>query len=272
MITLETAFESIVNTFKEQGIDEAEFKALCIVCEAAGIKNSEFRLFSNNKIDEKLLSEPVTRVMDGEPLQYIFGKWDFYESEFVVGEGVLIPRPETEELVQLAIDEAKKLNEPVIYDLCSGSGCIGLSITNKIKGSTVYCVEKSEKAFKYLEMNAAGIENAQLILADINDELDLPCADIIVSNPPYIRSDDIEGLQKEVSFEPKMALDGGEDGLDFYRIIKDKYLPRLKSGGLLLLEIGNEQGDDIKNLFECLNVEIIKDIYGNNRIAKIVKD
>ena len=270
MITLETAFESIVNAFKEQGIDEAEFKALCIVCEAAGIKNSEFRLFCNNEIDEKLLSEPVTRVMDGEPLQYVVGKWDFYESEFFVGEGVLIPRPETEELVQLAINEAKKLNEPVIYDLCSGSGCIGLSIAKKIKGSTVYCVEKSEEAFKYLETNASGVFNAKLILADINDELDLPMADIIVSNPPYIRTDDINGLQKELSFEPKMALDGGTDGLDFYRIIRDKYLKKLKENGVLLLEIGNEQGEDIKALFK--DAEIIKDIYGNVRIAKIVKD
>ena len=270
MITLKTALDSITDTFVDYGIDEAEFKALCLVCEAAGIKNSEFRLYSSREIDENLLSQPIKRIIDGEPLQYVLGKWDFYESEFFVGEGVLIPRPETEELAELAIDEAKKIDAPVIYDLCSGSGCIGLSIAKKLENSTVYCVEKSREAFGYLEMNAKGTPNAKLILADINDVIDLPKADIIVSNPPYIKSDDIKDLQKELFYEPKMALDGGKDGLKFYRIIKEKYFSKLNKNSLILLEIGNEQGEDVKGIFE--NAEIIKDIYGNDRIAKIVKE
>ena len=267
MITLKTALESIVNTFNDYAVDEAEFKALCMVCEAAGIKNSEFKLYSDREIDEKLLSEPVTRVLSGEPLQYVLGKWDFYESEFFVGDGVLIPRPETEELVELAINEAEKIENPIIYDLCSGSGCIGISVAKKVSKATVYCVEKSEEAFYYLEKNAKGINNIKLILADINDVPELPKADIIISNPPYIKTEDIKSLDKELSFEPKMALDGGSDGLDFYRIIRDKYLNTLNKNGLLLLEIGNEQDGDIKALFE--NAMIIKDIYGNDRIAKI---
>ena len=269
MITLKTALDSITNTFLEYGIDEAEFKALCLVCEAAGIKNSEFALNSDREIDENLLSQPVKRIMDGAPLQYVIGKWDFFESEFYVGEGVLIPRPETEELVELAIKEAKRFEKPVIYDLCSGSGCIGLSIAKKLKNATVYCVEKSKEAFYYLEKNAENIENARLILSDIKDSVNLPVADIIVSNPPYIKSADIAFLQKELSFEPEMALDGGSDGLDFYRIIKDKYLNKLSCNGILLLEIGNEQGNDIKELFSAFNTKIIKDIYGNDRIAEI---
>jgi release factor glutamine methyltransferase len=267
VITIKTALESITNTFVEQGIDEAEFKALCLVCETAGIKNSEFRLYSDKEIDENLLYQPIKKIMDGAPLQYIIGKWDFYESEFFVGEGVLIPRPETEELAQLAINEAKQLKNPIIYDLCSGSGCIGISIAKKISDAIVYCVEKSKDAFYYLKKNAKGVENVRLILADINDVPDIPSADIIVSNPPYIKSDDIKSLDKELSFEPKMALDGGCDGLDFYRIIKDKYLCKLNQNSVILLEIGNEQGGDIKDIFG--DAEIIKDMYGNDRIAKI---
>jgi release factor glutamine methyltransferase len=270
VITLKTALESITNAFKEQEIDEAEFKALCIVCDAAGIKNSEFRLYSDREIDEKALSKSVTKIMSGEPLQYVLGKWDFYESEFFVGEGVLIPRPETEELVETALECAKQFENPVIYDLCSGSGCIGLSVAKKLSSSIVYCVEKSEEAFNYLQKNSQGITNARLILADINFVPDIPKADIIISNPPYIKSGDIKGLQKELSFEPLMALDGGEDGLDFYRIIKDKYISRLNENGIILLEIGSEQGGDIKSLFG--SAEIIKDIYGNDRIAKIIKE
>ena len=270
MITLKTALESITNAFKEQEIDEAEFKALCIVCDAAGIKNSEFRLYSDREIDEKALSQSVTKIMSGEPLQYVLGKWDFYESEFFVGEGVLIPRPETEELVETALECAKQFENPVIYDLCSGSGCIGLSVAKKLSSSIVYCVEKSEEAFNYLQKNSQGITNARLILADINFVPDIPKADIIISNPPYIKSGDIKGLQKELSFEPLMALDGGEVGLDFYRIIKDKYISRLNENGIILLEIGSEQAGDIKSLFG--SVEIIKDIYGNDRIAKIIKE
>ena len=273
MITLKTAYEACRNTFNEYGVDEAEFKALCVVCEAYGIKNSEFKLNEDKEINPDVISPFIKPILDGAPLQYALGKWDFYESEFFVGEGVLIPRPETEELVELAIKKAQNLSSPFIYDLCAGSGCIGISVAKKIKDAKVFCVEKSKKAFEYLEKNARGIENLTTVLADINDEIDLPDADIIISNPPYIKTGDIKTLQSELSFEPKMALDGGADGLDFYRIIKDKYTSKLKKNGLFLFEIGNEQGNDIKAMFgDFKSVKIIKDIYGNERIAEIKKD
>ena len=268
-MTLKEALNFSTEYLNQRNIDEADFKALCIVCFAAGIKNSEF--YSSNKdVDINEIMPLLKRLESGEPLQYIIGKWDFYESEFFVGEGVLIPRPETEELVELAIKEAKKIKNPVIYDLCAGSGCIGISVAKKLSSSKVFCVEKSGKAFEYLKKNSKGVENAAEILADINDDVDLPKADIIISNPPYIKTDDIKGLQKELSFEPEIALDGGKDGLDFYRIIKEKYSSKLKGGGMFLFEIGNEQGKDIISLFG--SAEIIKDIYGNDRIAKIVKE
>ena len=272
-MTLKNAYSFCLESLQAKEIDEADFKALCICCTCAGISNSQFHSCSEKAVDEKALFSMLKRVIDGEPPQYVIGKWDFYESEFFVGEGVLIPRPETEELVDLAVKEAEKISSPVIFDLCSGSGCIGLSIAKKIDSSKVFCVEKSEKAFEYLKKNAESINNAELVLADISDDINLPTADIIVSNPPYIKTEDIKGLERELFFEPEMALDGGADGLHFYRIIRDKYLSKLKNGGILLLEIGNEQKEDIEMLFKDFkSVEVLKDMYGNNRIAKIIKE
>jgi release factor glutamine methyltransferase len=267
-VTLKQAYSYSVQFLEGNNVDEADFKALCICCHLAGIKNSQYNAHINDEIIMARLAKLLWQLKEGEPLQYVIGKWDFYESEFYVGRGVLIPRPETEELVDLAINIAKNYKNPVIYDLCSGSGCIGISVAKKIKGSQVYLVEKSEQAFAYLLKNANGISNVKPINADINDNLDLPQADIIISNPPYIKSGEIACLQAEVQFEPKMALDGGTDGFDFYRIINNKWANKLKDGGVLLLEIGNEQGEGIKNVLSNFNsVEVKQDLYKNDRIV-----
>ena len=268
-MTLKNAYEYCHNCLNKNGIDEADFKSLCLVCSLANIKNSEYNLKNDTEIEDYILTEPLLRLLGGEPLQYVLGKWDFFESEFYVGEGVLIPRPETEELVEKAVAAAGEYDAPVIYDLCSGSGCIGISIAKKCKDATVYCVEKSADAISYLKKNAQGVNNVRVILGDITKPLDLPKADIIVSNPPYIKSGDIEALQSEVHFEPKMALDGGEDGLVFYRAIERICAANLKSGGTVLLETGNEQSDEVKSIFAAYkDVQSFKDIYGNFRIVK----
>lgn len=270
-MTLKQAYIYCVSFLQDNGIDEAEFKALCIVCNAAGIKNSDYIIHEYDIVDLTIVNNMLTRLKIGEPLQYILGKWDFYESEFFVGEGVLIPRPETEELTDLAVKYVLTLNKPVIYDLCAGSGCIGLSVAKKTDG-TVYLIEKSVKAFSYLEKNAVGISNAVLINDDINNDIELPTADVIISNPPYIESAVINSLQNEVRHEPKDALDGGEDGLLFYRIINDKWNNKMKSGARLFLEIGNEQGSAVKEILtDFSDIEVIKDIYGNDRIVTAVK-
>lgn len=262
------AYDYSLLFLKANGVDEPEFKAKNIICEIISVKLGELDFHKNDFVNTKKLADFLWRLKCGEPLQYIIGKWDFYESEFEVGKGVLIPRPETEELVDEVIKFAKKLNNPVIFDLCSGSGCIGISIAKKIPSSSVYCIEKSEDAYKYLKKNALSVENVITILADINDSFDLPNADIIVSNPPYIKSGELSSLQREVRFEPEIALDGGVDGLDFYRIINDKWHTRLKKGGKLFLEIGNDQGESIKEaLSSFTNINVKKDIYSNDRIV-----
>ncbi len=272
---LKEAFDYSLAFLKTKSADEAEFKALCLVCSLAGVRNSQFEQKKSEAFSFDLLDEKLSLLAGGEPLQYVIGKWDFYESEFFVGRGVLIPRPETEELVELAIKEAKKFSTPVVYDLCSGSGCIGISIAKALPDSAVYCVEKSKNAFKYLEENIILAPNACSIKGDIfkpEEFIDsFKKADVIVSNPPYIRSDEIRSLQTEVQKEPIIALDGGVDGLDFYRAIIKNFSNHLNQNGVLILEIGNEQGESVSEMLVSSgfsDVEIIKDIYGNDRIVK----
>lgn len=268
MMNVKEAYDYSFSFLKANGVDEAENKALNAVCCIAGIKLSEYQSHKDDFVNMKRLADFLWRLKTGEPLQYVMGKWDFYESEFFVGEGVLIPRPETEELTELVIDYAKSLEKPVIFDLCSGSGCIGISVAKKLSNAFVYCIEKSKDAYKYLERNAKGVANVECILGDINNEFDLPSADIIVSNPPYIKSGDMKTLQKEVKKEPFMALDGGDDGLDFYRIINDKWKKYLKDNGRLFLEIGEDEGESIKDALSAFsNITVKKDLSGNDRMV-----
>ncbi|MBE6719989.1 MAG: peptide chain release factor N(5)-glutamine methyltransferase [Ruminococcaceae bacterium] len=268
-MTLNDAYSYALNCLEKNAVDEADFKSLCLVCTLAGINNSEFRLHKEDYFEDYILTEPLLRLINGEPLQYVIGKWDFYNSTFFVGDGVLIPRPETEELVELALTVAKEYDSPIIYDLCAGTGCIGVSVAKELANSTVYCVEKSKEALKYLDKNAYGVSNVSVVEGDITKSLNLPAADIIISNPPYIKSGDIPSLQSEVGFEPSMALDGGEDGLAFYRAINSLAMDNLKSDGTLLLEIGNEQGKSVPEVLTNFAVcEVKKDMYGNDRMIK----
>lgn len=272
-MNLKEAYDYGVYFLSANGVEEAAFKSLCLVCHLDGIKNSEYHSHLEDDIIMKRFADLLWRVKSGEPLQYVLGRWDFYESEFAVGPGVLIPRPETEELVDLVLDCAQTLQQPVIYDLCSGSGCIGISIAKKVPQAMVYLIEKSPDAFFYLLKNCEGISNVKPFLADVcSSALDLPAADIIVSNPPYIKSSDLEGLQKEVQQEPRMALDGGEDGLAFYRVIQASWSDCLKNGGRLFLEIGDEQAEAVCQILnQYQNVHVIQDIYGKDRMISATK-
>ena len=274
-MTLSEAYNYGVYFLSANGVDEADFKSLCLCCHCAGIKNNEYEIHKNEDlIIMKKFADMLWQIKSGEPLQYVIGRWDFYESEFHVGRGVLIPRPETEELTELVIDNAKRFCSPVVFDLCSGSGCIGISIAKALPSSTVYCVEKSEEALQYLLKNAESISNVKVVNSDINYPSDIKNADIIVSNPPYIKSSNLSALQSEVQYEPPMALDGGADGLDFYRIIAEKWNSNLKENGMLFLEIGEDQGEAVYEILEkqgFKEIEVIKDMYGNNRMVKSVK-
>lgn len=270
-MTLKEAYSYSVNFLQRNGVDEYDFKALCVVCSILNIKNSEYEAHKDDFVPNKKLADMLWKLKDSQPLQYVLGKWDFYESEFYVGKGVLIPRPETEELVDKAIECIKSKGDCIVYDLCSGSGCIGISIAKKCKNAFVFLIEKSEDALEYLNKNAQSISNVKVIQGDIgkiNDFDYLDNADVIISNPPYIKSEEIADLQKEVLNEPTMALDGGKDGLDFYRIINDNWSNKLNKSGKLFLEIGNDQGESILPVLSNFkNINIYKDLCGNDRMV-----
>ncbi len=215
---------------------------------------------------EEEFDKAYRRLLNHEPLQYILGEWYFYDEVYKVSPDCLIPRPETEHLVEEAI---RTLPQGALFaDLCTGSGCIAISILAHRPDCRAIAVDISEKALSIAKENAKinGVfERIEFVRADLftDDPLLNKQVDAIVSNPPYIKTDIIPTLQKEVLCEPAIALDGGKDGLDFYRLIMKKYYPCIKTGGYLICEIGYDQGDILKELF---GFSVIKDYSGNDRV------
>ncbi len=219
----------------------------------------------------ELFLQKINSRASGVPVQYVIGSWDFYGESFFVGEGVLIPRPETELLVDFALDYLKDKKNPVVYDLCSGSGCIGLLVAKNRPDSTVVLIEKSPYAFEYLKKNIQnfGCGNVKAISGDVllgYNSFDLPEPDLILSNPPYIESADIETLQAEVHYEPEMALDGGEDGMIFYNAIAEKWLGKCSA---VAVECGEGQAESIQKLYSSVFADVysVKDFNDIDRVV-----
>lgn len=262
----------IKEEFKAAGIEDeadAEWLVSCV----SGVKRSELSdrniSVSGGKIDK--INALAKERESGRPLWYVLGTCDFYGYEFKVDERALIPRPETEELVETAIGLLTA--DDCVLDLCTGSGCIAISVKLKTNAS-VTASDVSEDALSLARENAAALKaDVNFIKSDLFENIDGKFS-MIITNPPYIKSEDIERLQTEVrDFEPKIALDGGEDGLDFYRKIATQSKPRLFDGGVVLAEIGAEQGEAVKNLFEenGFTAKVFKDISGNDRVVAAVK-
>ena len=257
---------------KSCGIDNYSAEALWIF-EAVFKCSKEYTVFNaeNEALPEKaeVFLEKIEERASGVPVQYVIGSWDFYGETFFVGSGVLIPRPETEMLVDFALDYIRDKKSSVVFDLCAGSGCIGLSVARFCPDSKVYLIEKSEKAFNFLQQNFKKFEcpNAEIICGDIFNGFDyfgLPSPDFILSNPPYIASREIDGLQPEVLLEPKAALDGGDDGLMFYRAIAEKWHCHT-----VAVECGETQSDSVEEIFSSVFAKTysVKDF---NNIKRIV--
>ena len=255
--------------------DDAKFEVLCMFESILDIDKTSLITKDINLCDNdiKKIENAVLRRKNGEPLQYIIGCWDFYDMTFYVGEGVLIPRPETEMLVDFALEKIQNIESPVIYDLCAGTGCIGLTIAKHRKDAKVYLFEKEEKAFNYLLKNKEkyGLNNATLIKCDIfNYEFSsIPKCDILLSNPPYIETDEIKSLQSEVHYEPVTALDGGNDGLIFYKAIYDRWLRQVKKNGFLAFECGEGQSQLISYIF-AKKISSSNVLFDFNNIDRIV--
>jgi len=220
--------------------------------------------------------EIARRRVSGEPLQYLLGEWEFYGYPFKVGRGVLIPRPETELLVDIVMQNSEcRMQKYLVYDLCAGSGCVGIALAKEI-GCRVIAVEKSEEAIAYLKKNVAlnGVgELVQIIQGDVlnPDFVEkqlriLHSAFCIVINPPYLSKAEMDSLQKEVRFEPEMALFGGEDGLDFYRELYRLWGGRAR---LFACEVGDGQAEQVLE-FMPVGSRVVRDFNGIDRVVYAV--
>jgi len=236
--------------------------------------------------EERRYFELIQKRAEGMPVQYLVLNQEFMGLDFYVEEGVLIPRADTEILVEAVIQyfqERKRIFAPVIADLGSGSGAIAVSLASRISRAFLYAVDISEKALQISKANAErhGVSDRMRFLrGDLFEPLKAEGLegklDALVSNPPYIPRGEIDNLQKEVAlYEPRLALDGGEDGLDFYRrIIADAPL-FLKEGGLLALEVGYDQAQPVNQMLKekgCFQkIEIKKDLSGIDRVVTALR-
>ncbi len=218
----------------------------------------------------KKLEMYINKLIEGIPVQYLTNEQEFYGNKFYVDDNVLIPQPDTEILVEEAISIIK--NGDKVLDLCTGSGAIGISLKKKFADKiNVIGTDISKEALRVAKMNADANEVfVEFVESNMFDKIVENDFDLIVSNPPYIETNVIKTLSKEVQNEPHIALDGGSDGLDFYRIIVKEGKDYLKSGGYLIIEIGFNQRDEVINLLKennYLDIYSKKDYSGNDRIV-----
>lgn len=263
-------YSDVCARLREAKIENWAREAVILIEEICGELSSERDYISNE------LDEAVKKRCSGYPLQYIIGKWWFCRCEFEVGEDCLVPRPDTECVVEEAVKLLQKHSR--FADLCTGSGCIAISLLDMRSDLSGIAVELYPKTLEIARRNAQ--RNG------VADRLSFICADVleggmlgderfsaIISNPPYIRSEVVDSLSGEVTYEPRAALDGGDDGLVFYRAIIEKYAENLDDDGIFIFEIGYDQAADItalaeKKRFSC---RIVKDLGGNDRVAILKK-
>ena len=268
-------------TMREAGIESSDLDARLMAAKASGKTVAAFlrdaRLFVGDNTFENQMNEMVARRMNGEPVAYITGQWEFYGLPLVITEDVLIPRDDTEVLVNEAVEVLREKTENTrVLDLCCGSGCIGLAIAHTIGNAKVVMADVSPKALAVARQNAILnnlTKNTNCLEANA---LEVPPMffgrfDLIVSNPPYIPTRDVLELDVSVKdYEPHLALDGGDDGLDFYRSITEKWKVLLKEGGTMMFECGIEQADSLAHILlknGFTDIKKFKDTLGIERVV-----
>jgi len=279
-VTFNNLYLDIRQKLIDNGISSASLEAKEIVCYGAEKKRDDFYRVSQLYVSpqvERNCYELLARRVAGQPIAYITGEWDFYDLNLVVTPDVLIPRPDTELLVEETIKEAKSREKGVrILDLCCGSGCVGLAVAKHVPDCKMVLGDKSEAAIKIARQNLKRVETSAIVSCVQMDAMapapiSIGSFDIIVSNPPYIATEEIKMLDASVrDFEPHMALDGGEDGMDFYRSICSKWRYVLKDGGRLIFECGINQAFNLCDLLAANgfgDLIIKKDLQGIDRVV-----
>lgn len=257
-----------------QPFDPALHRALTEILSAAGIEDAllEAQWICEDIPDADRALEIAHRRANREPLQYLLGKWEFYGLEMRVAPGVLIPRADTETVVEAVLSCIENRADTSVVDLCTGSGCIALALKKHLPLAAVTGIELDPAAFAIAEENTKRLGlNVQLQRGDVLDPAAAAQFDglsAVVCNPPYLTDDDMANLQPEVRHEPAMALFGGADGLHFYREITQLWKKSLRPGGLLAYEIGWTQADSVQAILAengFCDIEAIRDLGGNFR-------
>ena len=268
-------FAKALDLLKSSGIENVEYDIKAILTDTFGLDLNKFILDMDNEFepDKDLEAKYLSRIEKRKkhiPLQYIINKQNFYGLDFYVDESVLIPRYDTENIVDRIVKDCKENKCLSVLDLCTGSGCIAVSL-KKCGFEKVYAADISDKALAVAKHNAK-LNNADIIFLQSDLYENFPKEirfDIIVSNPPYISTDKIAELEMQVKdFEPKLALDGGKDGLDFYKKILKLSKDFINKSGRLYLEIGYDQAKEVVDLAKkegYYNIQIIKDLSGRDR-------
>ena len=263
----------VVNKLKEHDIEDYNLKAKLLICKEIN-KPKEYLVIHDKEelANEKILKikNNVKKIIEGYPIQYITGKQEFMELNFFVNENVLIPQPDTEILVEEVINISKNIENPKILDLCTGSGAIAVALKKYINKAKIIASDISQNALDVAKINAKN-NNAEIefIESDLFNNIEKKF-NIVASNPPYIKTDVINNLSLEVQNEPHIALDGGQDGLKFYKHIINNAYKYLEKDGCLALEIGYDQKKEVIHLIEdsqkYKEIYSKKDLSGNDRI------
>lgn len=276
---IEEVLQSAIQELNNNKIADSIIKARILLANTLNVTKEYLVINSKEEIEidqVNKFNEAISKLIKGCPLQYITNYQEFMKLDFYVDERVLIPRADTEILVEEVISSCDDEKEYKILDLCTGSGAIGISLARYIQNSQVICTDISTKALKIAKKNAKAnnIQNIEFIESDMFENIK-ESFDIIVSNPPYIVQNVIATLDKEVQNEPYIALDGGEDGLDFYKTIANNAYVYLQKGGKLFLEIGYDQKQQVIKLLETSknykDIYSKKDLYDNDRIVVAIK-
>ena len=258
------------------GCPDPRIDARWMVEDTLGMSRTELKFESDRAVPAEALARleaMLARRCAGEPVQYILGSADFMGLKFQVSPGVLIPRQDTETLVEAALIALQGAgDDPRLLDLCTGSGCIGLSLASLVPRARVTLCDASREALEIAKknMHALGVK-VDIRHGDLFDAVGRAKFDLIASNPPYIPRGELSELQKEVQYEPRLALDGGPDGLDFYRRIASEAGSHLNPGGSVYLEVGIGQAPAVLELLKaslpCLEAGTIKDLNGIERVV-----
>lgn len=270
--TYNNLYLDLRSRFKREGVFDPNRAARELMCAASGKTHDELvrdgRLYAPPET-EHALEELARRHLAGEPVAYLIGEWEFYGLPLDISRAVLIPRPDTEVLVERAIEAARGYDEPRVLDLCAGSGCIGLAIATHVPSARVLLGELDEEAIKICRQNIRRNDLTARVSTVRLDAREKPSRqlgefDVIVSNPPYIPTGDIASLDVSVrDHEPHLALDGGADGLDFYRAIITQWREALHPYGKLLFEVGIGEADAVLRLMRAGgfgDVQVLKDL------------